>query len=110
MNTALGDWTLVARAEDFPPGTRRVVDVGGVRVVVFNLDGDYFAIEDVCTHDGGELATGTLEDGEIVCPRHGARFDVRSGAVTAPPAYEPVATMVVRIEDGWVWVYDPRWD
>jgi 3-phenylpropionate/trans-cinnamate dioxygenase ferredoxin component len=110
MNTALGDWTLVARAEDFPPGTRRVVDVGGVGVVVFNLDGDYLALEDVCTHDGGELAGGALEGCEIVCPRHGARFNVRSGAVTAPPACEPVAAMAVRIVDGWVWVRDPRWD
>jgi 3-phenylpropionate/trans-cinnamate dioxygenase ferredoxin subunit len=110
MNTALGDWTLVARAEDFPPGTRRVVDVGGVRVVVFNLDGDYHALEDVCTHDGGELASGTLEACEIVCPRHGARFDARTGAVTAPPACEPVPTMAMREVDGWVWVRDPRWD
>ena len=110
MNTALGDWTLVACAEDFPPGTRRVVDVGGVRVVVFNLDGDYHALEDVCTHDGGELASGTLEACEIVCPRHGARFNVRSGGVTAPPAYEPVPTMAVREVDGWVWVRDSRWD
>lgn len=110
MKTALGDWTLVARVEDFPPGTRRVVDVGGVRVVVFNLEGDYYALEDVCTHDGGELAGGTLEGCEVVCPRHGARFDVRSGAVTAPPAYESVPTMEVRVVDGWVWVRDPRWD
>jgi 3-phenylpropionate/trans-cinnamate dioxygenase ferredoxin subunit len=110
MNTALGDWTLVARAEDFPPGTRRVVDVGGVRVVVFNLDGDYHALEDVCTHDGGELASGTLEGCEIVCPRHGARFDARTGAVTAPPANEPVPAMAMREVDGWVWVRDPRWD
>ena len=110
MKTALGDWTLVVRVEDFPPGTRRVVDVDGVRVVVFNLEGDYYALEDVCTHDGGELAGGTLEGGEIVCPRHGARFNVRSGGVTAPPAYEPVPTMAVRQVDGWVWVRDPRWD
>lgn len=110
MKTTLGDWTLVARVEDVPPGTRRAVDVDGVKVAVFNLEGGYFAIEDVCTHDGGELASGALEGCEIICPRHGARFDVRSGAVAAPPAYEPVPTMAVRVEDGWVWVRDPRWD
>jgi 3-phenylpropionate/trans-cinnamate dioxygenase ferredoxin component len=110
VNTALGDWTLVVRAEDFPAGTRRVVEVGGTRVVVFNLDDDYYAIEDVCTHDGGDLASGALEGCEIVCPRHGARFNVRTGAVAAPPAYEPIATMEVRIVDGWVWVRDSRWD
>jgi 3-phenylpropionate/trans-cinnamate dioxygenase ferredoxin subunit len=95
--------------DDLPPGSRRVVDVDGIAVAVFNVDGRYYAIEDVCTHDGGDLATGALEGREIVCPRHGARFDLKSGAVTAPPAWEPVAIMEVDVEDGWVRVRDPRW-
>jgi 3-phenylpropionate/trans-cinnamate dioxygenase ferredoxin subunit len=66
------DWIKVARVEELPPGSRRVVDVDGVAVAVFNLGGDYCAIEDTCTHDGGELASGELQDEELVCPRHGA--------------------------------------
>lgn len=85
-------WIKVASIEELPSGSRRVVDVDGVAVAVFNLDGDYCAIEDTCTHDGGELASGELQGEEIVCPRHGARFNLRTGAVTAPPAYGGVAT------------------
>lgn len=106
----MSGWVRVAPLDDFPPGTRRVVDVDGVAVAVFHLEGGLYAIEDVCTHDGGELASGELEGGEIVCPRHGARFDLRTGAVTAPPAYEPVAILPVRVEGGWVEVRDARWD
>jgi 3-phenylpropionate/trans-cinnamate dioxygenase ferredoxin subunit len=104
------DWIKVARVDELPPGTRRVVDVDGVAVAVFNLGGDYCAIEDTCTHDGGELASGELEGEEIVCPRHGARFNLRTGAVTAPPAYSAVATLPVRVNAGSVEVRDDRWD
>ena len=103
-------WVQVARVEELPPGSRRVVDVDGVAVAVFNLDGDYCAIEDTCSHDGGELASGEWVGEEIVCPRHGARFNLRTGAVTAPPAYSAVAVFPVRIADGWVEVRDDRWD
>ena len=103
-------WQRVVALSDFPTGSRRVIDVDGVRVAVFHLHEGLYAIEDVCSHDGGELACGALEGCEIVCPRHGARFDVRTGAVTAPPAYEPVAVLPVRVEAGWVEVRDDRWD
>ena len=105
----MSEWSKVARIEALPPGSRRVADVDGVSVVLFNLAGEYFAIEDTCTHDGGELASGELEGDEIICPRHGARFNLRSGAATAP-AYSPVAAMKVRLNDGWVEVLDDRWD
>lgn len=103
-------WVRIAPLADFPVGTRRVLDVEGVRVVVFHLETGLHAIEDACTHDGGELASGRLEGHEIVCPRHGARFNVLTGAVTAPPAPEPVAVLETRVADGWVEVRDPRWD
>jgi len=106
----MGDWIRVAPLADFPPGSRRVVDVDGAVVAVFNLDGEICAIEDICTHDGGELASGVLEGEEIICPRHGARFNLRTGAVAAPPAYEAVAVLPTRLADGWVEVRDDRWE
>jgi 3-phenylpropionate/trans-cinnamate dioxygenase ferredoxin subunit len=69
---------------------------------VFNVDGEFFAIEDVCTHDGGGLAGGRLEDHQVLCPRHGARFCLRSGRALTPPAYEAVRTFQTRVVDGQV--------
>ncbi|MEE8196138.1 MAG: non-heme iron oxygenase ferredoxin subunit [Acidiferrobacterales bacterium] len=106
----MSDWIEVAAVDEFPAGTSRVVDVDGAMVAVFNLDGEYYAIEDICTHDGGELASGDREGEEIVCPRHGARFNIRTGEVTAPPAYEAVATFPVRVRAGKIQVRDDRWD
>ncbi|HHQ42086.1 MAG TPA: non-heme iron oxygenase ferredoxin subunit, partial [Chromatiales bacterium] len=65
---------------------------------------------DVCTHDGGCLAGGDIEGREVVCPRHGARFDLLTGEATAPPAYEPVHVFPVKVEGGRVYVRDDRWD
>lgn len=111
----MSDWVKVAPLADFPAGTRRVIDVEGVRVAVFHLDDGYYAIEDVCSHDGGELASGELVSNElagceITCPRHGARFDLKTGAVTAPPAYEAVAVFPLRVDSEWLQVRDDRWD
>lgn len=106
----MSDWINVARQDEFPPGDWRSLDVDGARVAVFNLAGEYHAIEDQCTHDGGALTGGVFDGEQIVCPRHGARFSIRTGAVLAPPAYEPVATFPVRIENGMVQVRDARWD
>jgi len=106
----MNDWIEVARIDDFPIGACRVVHTNGVRIAVFRLESGFYAIEDVCSHDGGELASGTLSGREITCPRHGARFDITTGEVTAPPAYEPVAVLPVRITAGLVFVRDDRWD
>ena len=92
------------------PGTCKVADVDGTAVAVFNVGGDYFAIEDVCTHDGGELASGVIEGDQVVCPRHGARFCVRTGDALSAPAYEPTAKFPLRIENGVIEVRDDRWD
>ncbi len=100
-------WLDVANIEELTPGTRRVIDVDGVAVAVFNLGGEFFAIRDECPHDGGELANGELEGEVIICPRHGARFSVRTGAVLGPPAYEDVRTFQVRVADGKVQVMVP---
>ena len=106
----MSDWYDVAAAEAFGPSEVRVVDVDGTQVAVFNIDGMYYAIEDVCTHDGGELASGALEGDQIVCPRHGARFCVRTGEALSAPAWEPTATFPVQVDNGMVQVRDERWD
>ena len=106
----MSDWIDVAPHGELAAGAWRSLEVDGTVVAVFNIDGTYYAIEDVCTHDGGILTGGALEGEEIVCPRHGARFSVITGAVLAPPAYEDVATFPVRIEAGMVQVRDARWD
>ena len=106
----MSDWVDAVAVNDLTPGEHQVVDVDDVAVVVFNLDGEFFALEDVCTHDGSEIASGCVKDGEIECPRHGAKFCVRTGAVTAPPAYEPIDIFPVQIVNGRVQVRDDRWD
>ncbi|TFE36459.1 non-heme iron oxygenase ferredoxin subunit [Paraburkholderia dipogonis] len=103
-------WVEVAAVENLPPGTHRTVDVDGAQVAVFNVAGAFHAIEDVCTHDGGVLTGGEVQDDVVVCPRHGARFCIRTGKVLGPPAFEDVATFPVRVEGGLVEVQDARWD
>lgn len=107
----MSEWTRVCRREELASGQTRVLDVDGARVLVARVDDDFHAIEDVCTHDGGELDGGALCGHEIECPRHGARFDLRTGQALCAPAYEPVAVFPIRIDaDGVVWVRDERWD
>jgi len=80
--------------------------VAGRRMIAVARSGDeYFAIEDICTHDGAELTGGAIEGTEIICPRHGARFCLRTGEALSPPAYEPVRVFATKIEDGHLWVH-----
>jgi 3-phenylpropionate/trans-cinnamate dioxygenase ferredoxin component len=106
----LSDWVPVAKVNELPPGTHRVVDVDGAAVAVFNVGGEYYAIEDVCTHDGGQLTGGTVDGDQVICPRHGARFSIKTGDALTAPAYEPTAKFPVRVENGVVQVRDDRWD
>lgn len=106
----MSDWIRVCRADELPPGSHRVVETEDTEIAVFNCSGEYFAIEDVCTHDGEQLTGGPVEDCEITCPRHGARFDIRTGAALTPPAYEPTECFPVKVEDGVVYTRDDRWD
>ncbi|HET7923163.1 MAG TPA: non-heme iron oxygenase ferredoxin subunit [Gammaproteobacteria bacterium] len=106
----MSDWVNVASAEEIRPGEYRTIDVNDVLIAVFNVGGTLYAIEDICTHDGGILTGGEFSGCVVTCPRHGAQFDVRTGAVLAPPAYEPVASLPVRVVDGMVQVRDDRWD
>jgi 3-phenylpropionate/trans-cinnamate dioxygenase ferredoxin subunit len=102
MEAHMADWIDVARVDDLPEGERKVVATEAGKIAVFHLADGFYAIEDICTHDGGELASGSLEGDEIICPRHGARFCIRNGRVLTPPAYEDVETFPTRIEGGWV--------
>ena len=88
----------VTTAESVPPGRVVVVDVDGQAIAVCNAEGALYAINDVCTHDGGALDQGELDGEEIECPRHGARFNVTTGDATQLPAFEPVETPDVRLE------------
>jgi 3-phenylpropionate/trans-cinnamate dioxygenase ferredoxin subunit len=90
----------VGKQAEVPAGTAKVYQVGDRDIAVCNVDGELYAIDDVCTHDGGSLDQGYLEGYEVECPRHGARFDVRTGEVTEAPAVLPVDTFPVRISDG----------
>src|SRR5260370_39562728 len=94
----------VAKASDMPPERVAVFRVGDHEVAVCNVGGQFYAIDDLCTHDGGSLDQGELDEAEIECPRHGARFDVRTGGATQLPAFEPVETHAVRVEDDTVQV------
>jgi 3-phenylpropionate/trans-cinnamate dioxygenase ferredoxin subunit len=105
----MSEWVDAVDQNALADGEHVVIDVDGVDVAVFKIDGRFYAIEDVCTHDGAEIASGELDGDEIICPRHGARFCVKTGEVKAPPAYEDIACFPVRIENGRVQVRDDRW-
>ncbi len=101
-------WIPVARVDAIPAGDFVQADIDGVIVAVFNVDGAFYAVEDQCTHDGGGLAGGAIDRCEIVCPRHGARFSLQTGAALTPPAYEPIRTYLTRVVDGIVEVRNPE--
>ncbi len=95
----------VAKTTDIAPGTTRSVrTTRGDDVLIFNVDGMFYAIANVCTHDGWPLDQGDLCGREIECPRHGARFDVTTGAVVRLPAVTPVPTYAVRIDGDAIYV------
>jgi 3-phenylpropionate/trans-cinnamate dioxygenase ferredoxin component len=89
---------------DLGDGETRSLAVGRRMLAVARSGDEYFAIEDVCTHDGAELTGGEIEGAEIICPRHGARFCLRTGEALTPPAYEPVRVFATRIDDGRLWI------
>jgi 3-phenylpropionate/trans-cinnamate dioxygenase ferredoxin subunit len=108
MGLQMADWIRVCTVSELLPGEYQVAWDGDTPIAVYNIEGEYYAVEDTCTHDGGELAGGELHGFEVECPRHGARFDLRDGAVTAPPAVMPIATFPVRVENGEIYTRDDR--
>ena len=102
-------WTRVCARDEMAPGEFRVVEAEGTMIAVFNIDGQHYAIEDVCTHDSGPLVEGTIVNGcQVQCPRHGARFDIRTGAALSFPAFEPTNTYAVQLRDGEIWIERPQ--
>ena len=89
-------------AAELPSGGMRLVEHDGVKIGVFNCDGTLYAIEDRCSHDNGPLAEGEFDQATctVECPRHGSRFDLRTGRPKTLPAFAPVETFQVRLEDG----------
>jgi metal-sulfur cluster biosynthetic enzyme/nitrite reductase/ring-hydroxylating ferredoxin subunit len=100
----MAEFVRVVDIADVPDPGKTLVEVDGEMVAVFHVQDGWYAIDDVCTHDGGPLADGELRDFRIACPRHGAKFDIRTGAALTMPAVRPTRAHDVKIEEGGVWV------
>ena len=93
----MAEFVKAARTDEVPPGQGKLVVVKGKEIALFNIDGDIYALDNLCTHEEGPLAEGEVEGHEVTCPWHGAKFDIRTGEVLQDPAYEAVARYNVRV-------------
>lgn len=107
LDPAEVEFVAVGAAEDLPNGERLFVEIDEISLVIFNIAGEFFAIADLCSHDDGPLGDGDLEGYEIHCPRHGARFDIRTGQVLALPAVVDIPAYPVRVAGGQIEVGVP---
>lgn len=98
------DFVKVANVEDVPENTVKVVEAAGTKIALCHSEGGFYAVADLCTHDNGPLGEGELWDGQIECPRHGARFDIKSGKALCLPAVLPVPTYKVELRGNEIWV------
>lgn len=98
------EFIKVAAVSDLPDPGRQLVEVEDRIVALFHVGGQFYCIDDVCTHDGGPLSEGKLEDHAIACPRHGAKFDIRTGKALTMPATEDTVAHEVKVENGQVYV------
>ena len=98
------EYVAVAVVDELPNGTRKFLEVDGAPIAVFNIAGSYYAVADLCSHDDGPVAEGNLYGYEIECPRHGARFDVRTGQVVSFPAIVDIPNYPVKVERGQILV------
>lgn len=102
------EFVEIAPASELPSGERLFVEIADRPIVIFNIAGQLYAIGDVCTHDDGPLGEGELEGYNIVCPRHGAEFDVRTGKVMQMPAVVDIPAYPVKVEDGNILIGIPK--
>ncbi len=102
------EYVEIAPADQLTDGKRLFVELGGKSIVLFNLAGKLFAIGDVCSHDNGPVGDGEIEENEIICPRHGARFDIRTGKATSLPALVDIPAYPVRVMEGMVQIGMPK--
>ena len=100
----MSDFVRVAAVGELPDPGATVVEVDGDVIALFHVEGAYHALDDVCTHDGGPLTSGELTGHKVACPRHGAKFDIRTGAALSMPAIRATRAHDVKVEDGGVWV------
>jgi len=98
----------IASTDDLQNGERLFVDIGDTPIVIFNIAGEFFAIGDICSHDDGPLGDGDIEDHTVICPRHGAEFDVRTGKVVSMPAVVDIPAYPVQVRDGTIFVGVPK--
>ena len=94
----MSDFVRVARVSEIPDPGRKLVELDDCLIVVFHAAGNFYALDDVCTHDGGPLGEGEFEGFAVACPRHGAKFDVRDGRVLSMPATKPTVAHEVKVE------------
>lgn len=102
------DFVEIAPASELPNGERLFVELGAKPIVVFNIAGQFFAIGDVCSHDDGPLGDGVIEGFNVVCPRHGAEFDIRTGKVMQMPAVVDIPGYPVMVRDGTIFIGIPK--
>jgi len=102
------EFVEIAPAGELPNGERLFLEVGGKAIVIFNIADQLFAIGDICTHDDGPLGDGDLEGYNIVCPRHGGEFDVRTGKVVQMPAVVDIPAYPVKVMDGMIQLGIPK--
>ncbi|ADC72083.1 MULTISPECIES: non-heme iron oxygenase ferredoxin subunit [unclassified Thioalkalivibrio] len=100
----MSEWIDVAPVDSIADGEHRLVDTAGTEVAIFNLDGEFFAVENLCTHEEVPIADGELDDDCITCPLHEAQFCLRTGEVMEPPAEDPLTRFPTRVHGGMVQV------
>jgi 3-phenylpropionate/trans-cinnamate dioxygenase ferredoxin subunit len=92
----------IAPVNEIPQNERLFIEISGLPIVIYSLNGEYYATGDVCSHDNGSLGEGQIEGYEVICPRHGARFDIRTGKVTHLPAARDIPSYPIKITDGYL--------
>jgi len=103
----MAEFRTVVRASEIPPGEMKVVDLDGEAVVIANVDGQYYAFSNTCSHEGGPLGEGELEDDRVTCPWHSTVFDVKTGAALEGVTEDPVPIYEVRVERDEILVRKP---